>query len=349
MRDICVLITCCNGIISPGQISCLRDIDERSVRIVGVDASEFGYGSRMVDCFRKVPRANDPGYVQILLSICEEERVDVVLVANDAEFFLSEYKQEFLERGTQLALNDSDLLVSVDDKASFFRLLQKKGLPTPKFHVPANPEEFEEACHDLGYPENPVVAKPRRGGGSRGVRIIRPGLSKQKILLGKLGNQDITFEDMCAGLSEGDVFPSIVVMEYLPGIEYSVDSLVDQGEALIIVPKTRDVSEPGRSLVARVDCNEEVVEAVSTICRELDLHYNINIQFKRGSDGILYPYELNPRIAATIAACRAAGANLLYFGVKLALGEEIPPVSIHNGMRMIRYYQEYYEFPEEKC
>ena len=72
----------------------------------------------------------------------------------------------------------------------------------------------------------------------------------------------------------------------------------------------------------------------------MNLDYNINIQMRYSSDGIPKMVEINPRVSGTIVLCTAAGANMPYLGVKLALGESIPPVDPEYGTRMIRYWEE---------
>jgi carbamoyl-phosphate synthase large subunit len=141
---------------------------------------------------------------------------------------------------------------------------------------------------------------------------------------------------------ELDSFPEIVAMEFLPGEEYSVDILAENGTPVITVPKKRVETAPGLSVIGEVDLNETIIEQVKNISNEFGFDYNINIQLRESRNGDFYPYEINPRIAASIDAARRAGANLLYFGIKLALEENVPDVDITDGLQMIRYYEEYY-------
>jgi hypothetical protein len=60
------------------------------------------------------------------------------------------------------------------------------------------------------------------------------------------------------------------------------------------------------------------------------------------SDGVPLPFDFNPRIAASVAFCTAAGANLIYYALKMALGENIPRVQVKDNVMMLRYFQEHY-------
>tara|TARA_B100000315_G_C14583973_1_gene591942 strand:+ start:2018 stop:3091 length:1074 start_codon:yes stop_codon:yes gene_type:complete len=348
MKDITTLLTSCNGLTSPGIIDCMKEVEERKINIIGVDINKLGAGSRMVDKFFEVPTAESSDYVGEIYSICKENKVDVIVPASDEEsLILSKEKDRFLIIGVKISTNDYEVAIQSTDKGNFLNFIKEKELPCAKYKLPKNMDEFEECCYNLGYPEDPVVIKPRIGRGNRGMRIIQKSLNKGELLLyHKPGTPYTTLEDIKEALTSKELesFPDVVLMEYLPGEEYSVDVLVKDGTPLIVVPKKRLMPVPGLSLIGQVDLNEEVIEAVTEICNVFNFNYNVNIQFRFSKDNKLYPYEVNTRVAASIAACKEAGANLFYYGIKLALDEELPEVNIIDGMKMIRYYKEYYEY-----
>jgi carbamoyl-phosphate synthase large subunit len=129
-------------------------------------------------------------------------------------------------------------------------------------------------------------------------------------------------------------------MEYLPGTEYSVDMLLRGGETLAVVPRPREITKLGISFMGRIEKNLEIEELASKIAREIGLEYNINMQFKMSEEGVPKIIEINPRVSGTIVMSTGAGVNLPYLGVKLALGEEMPPIEPKYGTRMIRYWGE---------
>ncbi len=345
LQDITVILTCCNSLISPSQIECLKEVKERNIKIIGVDMTSYGVGSRLVDKYYKIVPANDPNYANELMTIAKKENTDVIIPASDDEvFILSKIKDQFHKEGIQIAINDSEVIETAGDKGSFLNFLKTNNLPCADFRVPTNIDEFQNGCKELGFPNKPVVIKPRRGRGSRGFRIITPHVEKADLILNqKPGSPQISLEEMKEALEKAEKFPDIVLMEFLPGMEYSCDVLCKNGSVIYSVPKIREKIDTFGSVGAKVDLDETVLKMIEDIVSAFKFNYNVNIQFRFGEDGKLYPYEVNTRIAATIAACRLAGANLLYFGVKLALNETIPKNKIKNGLRMMRYYQGYYE------
>ena len=171
------------------------------------------------------------------------------------------------------------------------------------------------------------------------MRILDVHKNKRDMLFNEKPDSNVfsTLEDMEPVLA-GGAFPELVVSEYLPnGYDYDVDLLVKDGTVLVWAAKARIKKIVGLSLVAVIDQDPEVGELCRRICEVFNLSYNVNIECKRSMAGVMVPFEINPRIAATISLPAAAGANLIYLGVKLGLGEKIPPVDIKNGTTIYRH------------
>jgi len=87
----------------------------------------------------------------------------------------------------------------------------------------------------------------------------------------------------------------------------------------------------------------------------MNFNFNVHIQFKLSEEKIPKLIEINPRIAGGISLPMAAGINLPFLAVKLALGEKLSNHKVNNKMRMIRYWKElfvkngkYFEFSPKK-
>ena len=72
----------------------------------------------------------------------------------------------------------------------------------------------------------------------------------------------------------------------------------------------------------------------------MNLNYNVNIQIKLSKSGQPKVVEINPRMGGSIALSAAAGVNLPYFAIKLALKEKLPRRKIIYNTKMIRYWKE---------
>ena len=100
----------------------------------------------------------------------------------------------------------------------------------------------------------------------------------------------------------------------------------------------------GISFVGITENNEEIVKSSSKIVSLLGLHGNIGLQFREDADGTPKIIESNPRVQGTIVLCTAAGVNMIYNAVKMALNEEgvERQEEVRWGVRMVRYWDEVY-------
>lgn len=344
MKNITVILTSVGGPIAPSYINCLKTVKERDIKVIGVDASEENASCFIVDKFEKIPLVSDEDeYIKAMLEISQKENVDAIVPSSEPESLaLAKNKDKFESIGTKLICPDYDIIKLTSDKFLFCDVLRKNNIPFPEVYRTKTLRGFKDAAEKLGYPQKAIIMKPVFGIGSRGVRILDENKDRKDILFNEKPEANI-FTDMddMEKILKDDDFPEVVVSEYLPkGIEYSVDLLADKGKMLIAVPKLRMKKIVGLSLHGVVDRNEEVEDLCAKMCKAFNLSFNNNIQFKQREDGSFVPFEINPRIAATISLAAASGANLLYFGVKLSLGEEIPEVEIKNKAKMLRHLKE---------
>ena len=133
-----------------------------------------------------------------------------------------------------------------------------------------------------------------------------------------------------------DKFPSMIVMEYFPGAEYTVDVL--NSNMLTIIPRRRDLIKSGITFIGTVEKNEEIIEYSKKLSEGIGLDYAYGFQFKLDAMGVPKLLECNPRIQGTMVLSTFAGANVIYGAVKYALGEEVPTFDIKWGTKILRYW-----------
>ena len=195
-------------------------------------------------------------------------------------------------------------------------------LPVPKFYQITHASELEEVCCLLGYPQKPVCVKVTESSGSRGVRIIDAGKSRYDLFINdKPSSFYISLKEMTEILSEKNQLPEMIVMEYLPGIEYTVDLLADKGKVLYIVGKRNNVSLMSIAQESTLTEEPSAYKLCTEIVRLMNLDGNIGFDFLYDAKGIPILMDINPRITATISLCAAGGLNLPYLRIKQLLGE----------------------------
>ena len=343
--DVTVLMTGAGAPGAWGIIRSLRATEERDVHIIGVDMDPDAYGFALVEEGYRVPAGTDDGYVPRIADLAAKADVDVVLPLTTDELQpLSEHREDI---PASVMVSEASALSVANDKAALYKFLNANGFDSaPDFARVDDEASFVDAVENLGYPEQPVCFKPTVGSGMRGFRVLDDDADRLTRLLDEKPDAAVTtLEEVRPVLAEADPFPDLVVMEYLPGEEYSVDALAMGDDVGPVVPRTRSQTRAGITFQGIVEENEQLIEEAGDICRELGLSYNINLQFKYDADGDPKLIEINPRVAGTIVMCVGAGANMPYLGLKHALGEELPDVDVQWGTWMARYWNEVFRAP----
>lgn len=343
MKELRILMTGAGAPGAPGIIKSYRNNGERPVSVIGVDAKICVPTIGLLDNFKTIPLAADPLFIESVLTIAKENNVAVIqpLVTRELEIF-AENLSVFKKEGIAVCVSPIETLQMANDKGKLLEALNAKGISVPNYFKVLNLTDFKRACKSLEYPKKPVCFKPTKANGSRGFRVIDSSVDRKKVLFEqKPNNIYITYEEAIDILGEGD-FPELLVMEYLPGDEYSVDLLVDNGHVKYSIPRLRMAMNGGISTDCIVVNHEDVNEYAINVASSLGLHGNIGIQVRRDESGSVKILEINPRVQGTIVCCSAAGVNLPYYGIKLALNEDIPDVDVKWNTRMIRYWNECY-------
>ena len=348
MKDVTVLITGSGAPGVPGIIKSLRLVKERKIKIVGVDMRKDAVGSILADEFTTIPSSKSKKYLSSLLKVAKKFEVDVILPSNTDELLiLTKNKFIFEENGIKISISSPESIGVANNKYLLMKEL-KNIIPLPKFYFVKSSLEFEKAVYNLGYPKEVICVKPPISHGMRGFRILNSKINHLDVFLNqKPTGIFTTFEDFFSIFRKAKPFPELLVMEFLPGIEYSVDALANEGEPLIIIPRTRDYIKMGISFEGALVKNKRIIEYCEKIIKKLRLNGNIGFQFKEDKKRVPKLIECNPRLQGTVVINTFAGINLVYLGIKLALGEEIKiPKKIQWGIKMIRYWEEVYKYPK---
>jgi carbamoyl-phosphate synthase large subunit len=348
MNNITVLITGAGAPGAPGIIKSLRLARERKIKIIGVDMDPDSSGFALVDKWYVGEKADSEKFIARILEICRYEKVDIIipLVTEELQKF-AQSTSEFESIRTRVLISSPEGIQTANNKYLLMESCKEQGMPVSEFYKVNNWNDFEESVYSIGYPTVPVCFKPPISHGLRGFRIITPDIDRSDLLMNyKPIDTFIDLDSVRSTLLKAEPFPELLVMEYLPGKEYSVDVLAGNGEALIVIPRLREKMKMGISFVGITDNHHEIIEYSRRIVNLLRLHGNIGFQFMLDKDGTPKIIECNPRVQGTIVLCTAAGINMVYNAVKIALGEPISDKQedIRWGVKMIRYWEEVYTY-----
>lgn len=267
-----------------------------------------------------IPRGDDPRLVDVLLDTCKARPIEMLLPTVDAELFpVAMARDKFEAIGITLPISPAECLRLCRDKQLLLDAV------AGKVPVPGNEPLTQESAGRVS--SFPRFVKPRLGAGSRGVARInrREDLDKQP--------------------KDG----SVMLQEYLPGEEFSVDVYVRRDGIVVgAVPRERMKVDSGIAVASRTVDVPEVIQAAVRTAEIIGIRGVANVQFKRAADGVFKLLEVNPRYPGTLPLTAAAGVDMPKLMMDEAMGRPVPDrLMPFKELMVVRYWTEHYFDPKE--
>jgi carbamoyl-phosphate synthase large subunit len=340
LRKLKVVLT---AVGCPGGVTMIRALksnDEREIEIVGTDMQPETAGRLFVDRFHTVPAGTSPEFIPRMLDIVRQERPDVLFPQSSYEIpSLSRHRADFEALGVPVVVAGPETVDRGGDKWLTFQALEGSDVPRPQSVRCGSLDDFVTAIHELGYPARRVCFKPPFAKGSRGFRIITPETDRLHLLLHERPDAMLmTLDEAIEILSDAKAFPSLMVMEYVEGMEHTVDVFCRDGRVLMGFVKTREAIKTGLAMYFQVVENAELWKHAQVVAQRLGMDYFANIQFKGGK-----LLEVNPRVSTFV---HQPDFNMPYLGLKYVLGEvddaelRLASERVRTSRRSIRYYDQ---------
>jgi nucleoside-diphosphate-sugar epimerase/predicted ATP-grasp superfamily ATP-dependent carboligase len=254
-------------------------------RTVGMDTRALAPGLYWCDRGYRVPPVHqEEAYVQKLCSIVEDEHLDVLIPGLDVELEpLARHRAAFEERGCAVVVASEDAVRLSYDKYALHAFCRERDLPfVPTYLV-------DEAVERLDAASFPVIAKPRRGKASTGVRLISDRGALEALPRG----DDLIIQDYLPPPSQEA--PSSGSLDQID--EWSVQFFVDSGGDILGHFVSVNELKEGIPWEIVPRPNPEVVAEARTIVEALSkkgLHGPVNVQGRETEDGVKF-FEVNAR------------------------------------------------------
>ncbi len=307
-----VLVTGAGG---PAAIAVMRSLGkDPEVRLIAADMDPWAAGLYLVPAPDRtlIPAGAARGFAQVLLERARRLSADVVIPTVDAELRpLAAARAAFASAGIALMLPPEQALHVILDKLALARHCEGT------VRVPRT-EQFLPGLD----PENwayPVVVKPRTGSGSRDIRVLASAA------------------ELDAAERSGD----LIVQEYLPGDEYSIDVFAGlPGHVVAAVPRLRAKVDSGISVAGRTVRDPELEEFGAAVARVTGLQFIANVQAKRDRAGRAALLEVNPRAPGSLALTIASGVDMPRLAMDALAGRPVPEHADFREVAMVRFLDE---------
>jgi hypothetical protein len=301
----------------------LRDNpDEHAVRLYASHPDPDSPVLTGADVVIGEPEADAGGYGGRVLEACERHGIEVLWPTSQS-IAVAGVADRLRSRGTVVISAPTKVLQLCADKAATYAVAAEAGIPVPPHHVVHTGAELMAAYDDLAR-DGAVCVKPTFGAGANGFRVLRPGRPGVVEIFGPI--QPIALlDDVVQALDQPTSMP-LLVMPFLPGAEFSVDVLAEDGRlhAALIRRKTDDRR--------RVDLLEDpdVTRIVAAVAAAVGLSMLANVQLRCDGSGRLWLLEVNARASGGLYQAASVGWNLPWAAIRLAQGRrpELPVPSL---------------------
>ena len=183
MKELRILVTGVGSLTAESIIKSYKIVKERKIYIVGVDIKDF-VPNEQIDKFYKILKPTENNYIDNLLDICKEEKIEFIVPLVDQELeILAENKDIFLKNNINICINNKEIIQLIQNKYDLYKYLETNGIDVPKSIKFNNLNEFIGGCKQLDYAKNTICYKPLMSSGSRGFKIIKNDINYEDYLV----------------------------------------------------------------------------------------------------------------------------------------------------------------------
>ena len=236
------------------------------------DHSEFVY-KNLIEGF---PFVDDDNFLEYLNDVVEKYKIDCIYPTHDSVcLFLSERMQDI--KAQVIITGYETTRICRSKKQTYLYLDGEKYIP-----------KFYKNLEDVN--EYPVFVKPSVGQGSKGAIKIE---SRHQLEVAQARD------------------PSLVICEYLPGMEYTVDCFTDRyGKLRVVKLRDRQRIRVGISVRSHeLPVEDDVMEIAVSLNSRLSFRGAWFFQLKKNNAGSYILMEVSPRIPGTVGLSKNLGIN----------------------------------------
>lgn len=259
-----------------------------------------------------MPFFDAPDFIEKLNKLVAEHKIDFIMPAHDDVVVVLAQAKAAGKLQAEVVTSSIETCQIARSKLQTYQTLQDV-IPTPQVY------KSVEAVPEGAYP---IFLKPESGQGSR-------------------GTQKATTAEAAAFYLKQD--SSLLLLEYLPGKEFTVDCFTDKdGKLQVSEGRERTRISNGISVNSSVVKDPRFAELANKINQKLSFRGAWFFQVKENTAGELVLMEIAPRIAGTMGLIRCRGINLVLLSLFDAMGYPIDAFENDYQMTIDRALQNTY-------
>lgn len=314
-----VLVT---GVGGPTGIGAVRSLRERTThQVIGVDMDPTAAGLHLADAGHTVPAANDDAWAEELAALVAAHDVDAVVPTVDEELAALASLLQALPSDIPVVAPRLEVVDVALDKYRTFTHLENTGHAVPRTWLASDHDAVDPSAF-------PLLVKPRRGRGSRGIERVENA------------------EALSAHLATRDDDPdSLLLQEFITGTEYTTSVVATRDDRLLSVVPKEAVRKEGSTVTGVTRRCPAVRASCESIHETFTPKGPINVQQIVDDDGVPYTIEINPRFSSTSCLTAAAGVDEFDLLVRDAMGESVTAPESFEADLYIRRYDDHVFVP----
>lgn len=314
---------------NPVSIPILRSLAQKDIETAVMTNSLFHLARFSKYCkkqFLVPPTSHEKEYAIAVEKIVKKVKFDLLFPIFEWSLMPISKNRERIGRYVKLPIASHESILRCFDKFLTIKLARENGVPIPQTYFVHNSAELKEISQEIDYP---AVVKPRWSMVWQNDRAFHRR--------GSIVNSNA--ELVATYNSIHQYFPYPLVQEYVPGTNYSVAALYNQGRprALCCIKVHRAWPSTGGNACFResVQLDSKMKTYSETLLKALDWHGIAEIEFRLDPrDNVPKLMEINPRFWGSLIVAIKAGVDFPYLLYRIHMDGDINGVfSYKTGVK----------------
>jgi predicted ATP-grasp superfamily ATP-dependent carboligase len=320
---------------NPVAIPILRSLARREINVAAMVSINRPFSRFSKYCSRLIlvpSTAREKEYAVAVEKIVKKMKFDVLFPIFEWSLMPISKNRDRISPYVHLPIASHESILVCYDKLSTLKLAISEGVPVPQTYFVQNSVELKEVAHKIGYP---AVVKPRWSV----VWCCDRAFNMRGAVVNSADELMVTYNSMHR------YFPFPLIQEYVPGINYSVACLYNQGRprAFCCIKVYRAWPPTGGNSCFResVKLDYRMRKYAERLLEALDWHGIAEVEFRLDSrDDVPKLMEINPRFWGSLSVAVKAGVDFPHLLYRITMDGDVNGIFNYRVGVKGRYFEQ---------